>query len=540
MTETIFKLLGGIGLFLMGMVMLTDGLKAFAGDSLRRALLRFTGRPVKAFAAGVIVTLLVQSSTATTLAVIGFVSAGMLTFPQAVGLVMGASLGTTGTGWIVAVLGLKISIGYYALPLVGVGAFIRLLGGGRWKPLGTALAGFGLLFVGIETLQVAMSGLSDEFDLARVPSTGLLGHLLMMVIGIVLTVVMQSSSAAVATTLTALHTGSVSFEQATSLVIGAAIGTTLTGVLAAIGGSTPARRTAAAHVLFNLATGLLAIVLLPFFLWMINIAQGRGWIEPGAMSLAAFHSGFIALGVAVFLPFAHQFAALVERLLPDRGPAVTRHLDPSLLNIPAVALETSRRAMADTAAELFDALKSGLSPAEPRDETPEATRARLEEALEAVRHFLGRIPPVNEDATVAPLRIAQIHALEHLARLLPFLQPPDRVVRFLRHDRLAHGRRLASESLQAAAAGLRTGQNGWVAGVAATSRALSEWRRGERAQLMESAAAAQWDTRDAMEAADAMRWLDSIGYHVWRISNYLGGDAALEPPQRPGETHPTD
>jgi phosphate:Na+ symporter len=160
MTEAIFKLLGGIGLFLLGMVLLTDGLKAFAGEALRRALVRFTGTPLKAFGSGALVTAMVQSSSATTVTVIGFVSAGLLTFPQAVGVVMGASLGTTGTGWIVAVLGLKISLGFYALPLVGLGAFLKLLGRGRMKSLGLALAGFGVIFIGIETLQAGMQGFS--------------------------------------------------------------------------------------------------------------------------------------------------------------------------------------------------------------------------------------------------------------------------------------------------------------------------------------------------------------------------------------------
>ena len=122
-----FKLVGGIGLFLMGMVLLTDGLKAFAGDALRRWLIRFTGTPAKAFVSGALVTAMVQSSSVTTVTVIGFVSAGLLSFPQAVGVVFGASLGTTGTGWIVSVLGLKISVGFYALPLVGLGAFLKLL-----------------------------------------------------------------------------------------------------------------------------------------------------------------------------------------------------------------------------------------------------------------------------------------------------------------------------------------------------------------------------------------------------------------------------
>jgi phosphate:Na+ symporter len=140
MTVLVFKLLGGVGLFLMGMVLLADGIKSFAGDALRTALVRFTGRPFKAFTSGALITAIVQSSSATTVAVIGFVSAGLLTFPQAVGVVLGASLGTTSTGWIVSVLGLKVSIGFYALPLVGVGAFMKLLALGRWKSFGLALA----------------------------------------------------------------------------------------------------------------------------------------------------------------------------------------------------------------------------------------------------------------------------------------------------------------------------------------------------------------------------------------------------------------
>ncbi|MDL5056917.1 Na/Pi symporter [Geitlerinema calcuttense] len=152
----IFKLAGGIGIFLVGMLLLTDGLKAFAGDSLKKTLVRFTGAPWKAFMSGTIITALVQSSSATTVTVIGFVSAGLLTFPQALGVVFGASLGTTSTGWLVSALGLKVSIGYYVLPLIGVGALMRLLARGRWRVLGMALAGFGLIFVGIESLQAGM------------------------------------------------------------------------------------------------------------------------------------------------------------------------------------------------------------------------------------------------------------------------------------------------------------------------------------------------------------------------------------------------
>ena len=157
--EVAFRILGGLGLFLVGMSLLTDGLTHFAGDSLRRSLLRFTGSPFKAFASGALLTLVVQSSTATTVTLIGFVSAGLITFAQSLGVVMGASLGTTGTGWIVSTLGLKVQLGLYTLPLIGFGALLRLLAKGRWRHLGTALAGFGMLFVGIDTMQEGMRGM---------------------------------------------------------------------------------------------------------------------------------------------------------------------------------------------------------------------------------------------------------------------------------------------------------------------------------------------------------------------------------------------
>ena len=178
MTAMLFKLVGGIGLFMMGMTMLTDGIRGFSGEALRRTLVRFTGRPIKAFLTGALVTALVQSSSATIVMLIGFVSAGLLSFPQAVGVVIGASLGTTATGWIVSTVGLKISMGLYALPLVGGGAFLRYLSHGRVRSLGLALAGFGLIFLGIDTLQDGMSGLSKSISLAALPSHGLLSHML--------------------------------------------------------------------------------------------------------------------------------------------------------------------------------------------------------------------------------------------------------------------------------------------------------------------------------------------------------------------------
>ena len=285
MSEVIFPFIGGLGLFLVGMMLLSDGLVGFAGGALRRALVRFTGTPAKAFASGTLMTALVQSSTATTVTLIGFVSAGLITFAQAIGVVIGASLGNTATGWIVAGLGLKVNLGFYTLPLIGLGALLKLLTRGRGASLGLAMAGLGMLFLGLNTLQDGMRGLSDMFSLASLPSGGLWSHFLVMLIGLAMTAVLQSSTAAIATTLTALHTGAINFDQAAAVVVGASIGTTLTGALVTIGATVYAKRTALAHILFNLVAGVIAIVLLPVFLRVIDWLNDVAGMTPGAALL---------------------------------------------------------------------------------------------------------------------------------------------------------------------------------------------------------------------------------------------------------------
>ncbi len=529
----IFQLTGGIGLFLMGMVLLTDGVKSFAGDSLRRALTRFTGTPGKAFLSGALITTLVQSSSATTVTVIGFVSAGLLSFPQALGFVFGASLGTTATGWIIAGLGLKISVGFYALPLVGVGAFSRLLGKGRVRSLGTAVAGFGLIFIGIETLQIGMRAFSSVFDFASLPAGGTKAHLLAMLIGVLMTVIMQSSSAAVATTLTALHTGAVNFDQAASVVIGAAVGTTVTGVLAAIGSNVPARRTALAHVLFNLATGLIAVALLPGFLQFIALAQVHLGLDPGAMSLAAFHTIFIAVGVMIFLPLVGRFGRLIERALPDRGPTLTRHLDKTVLHAPSAALEASRRALAATSAETCRSLAASFGSLPPAG-SRRIPNTQLHEALHRIQEFLPQIPSLAADEPLSELRLRQMHAIDHLERLQSKLDFASGSARWSKAESLLPAIALLREILSLGEDCLRQEESSKRADelegqVRIKAAVLAEWRRLSRPLIMEQKAASGANPAAVLEELDNLRWIDGIGYHTWRLCHYLGAGAGEFP-----------
>lgn len=529
--DVVFRILGGLGLFLVGMSLLTDGLTHFAGDALRRSLLRFTGSPFKAFASGTLLTLIVQSSTATTVTLIGFVSAGLITFAQSLGVVMGASLGTTGTGWIVSTLGLKVQLGLYTLPMIGAGALIRLLTKGRWRHLGTALAGFGMLFVGIDTMQEGMRGLSDQFALTEFAATGWSARFLALGAGIVMTVIMQSSTAMVATTLTALDANTITFEIAAILVIGAAIGTTMTGVLAALGGSLYAKRTALAHVLFNLSSGIIAILLLPVLLFILRLAQTHLGLQAGGVSLAAFHTLFIAVGVIIFLPRAHWYAQQIERLLPERSDLPTRQLDPSQWQVPVLALASSHQALRATTTLLLQAMSTVY------DRTPgEAPLARqlspevlptASLALEHLQSYLSHIPFEEDDEDLAKHRLYQMHILDHLLRLHG---RAEQLSRFLSSEgtvELQAARQIFADMLSGLLPVLTSTSSLSdldVPGLGRQREEIAALRQQARHRVMQQPAAGQHDPGYVLQVLDSMLWLERTAHHVWRLCHYLQAD----------------
>ncbi len=334
-------LLGGLGVFLLGMAMMTDGLKLAAGPALQRILTHATRTRWHALGSGVMLTALVQSSTAVGVAAIGFVNAGLLTLAPAIWVVFGANVGTTMTSWIVALIGLKFKVEALALPLIGVGALLRLTGQNRRSgAIGTALAGFGLLFLGIGLLQQSFGGLSDRFALPQ--GDGVLVLLSQLGIGLMMTVVMQSSSAAMTITLTAAQSGLIDAQGAAAVVIGANIGSAVTTALAGIGATSNARRTALAHVVFNLVTGAVALMLLPWLVSLIVLARETLELPPDpATTLALFHTTFNLLGVMLMWPLAGRLTQwLLERFrLREEDEALPRFLDKTVLAVPALALD---------------------------------------------------------------------------------------------------------------------------------------------------------------------------------------------------------
>jgi phosphate:Na+ symporter len=518
-------ILGGIGLFLLGMILMTEGLKAAAGDALRRLLQRLTGGPLRAMVSGATMTMLVQSSSATTLATIGFVSAGLLTFPQAIGLIFGANLGTTSTGWIVSLLGLKLKMGAVALPLVGVGALARLLLRGRASALGLALAGFGLIFVGIDTLTDGMATLAGRIDPASLPGGTFLGRLLLVGVGAVMAVVMQSSSAAVATTLAALHTGAIGLPDAAALVIGQNVGTTVTAAIAQIGASVPARRTALAHILFNLLTGAVALAILPLFLRLVNLVSRELDITGDAATLAAFHTAFNLLGVLLLLPFTRPFARMITRWVPDRGPQLTRLLDPSVAAIAPVAVDTARRTAVEIAALVLDVVRAAVR-GRPRPDAADALAA-AEQAVEATRGFLHDVRTSPDAGADHARHLAVLHALDHLDRLTvaaaetrhaPAMALPGAGEWAGRVDALL-GDAIAWLADPEVPPPVRELEEG--------SLRLADFRRGHRRELLRRTAVGEATPTDADRELDAMRWLDRLAYHLWRAMHHLGSGSPV-------------
>lgn len=518
MLDVIFPFIGGVGLFLIGMMLLSKGLVAFAGQALRKALVRFTGTPLKAFASGAVMTAMMQSSTATTVTLIGFVSAGLISFSHAIGVVMGASLGNTAAGWLVSGVALKINLSFYTMPLIGLGALCKLLARGRIGDFGMAIAGFGILFLGLRTLQDAMGGLTAHFDLAILPVGGLGAHLIIMLIGLAMTALLQSSTAAIATTLTAVHAGAISLDQAGSVIVGAAIGTTITSALVSIGASTAAKRTALAHILFNLVVGLIAIILLPAYLFALMRIANYLEIQPGALSLAAFHTLFILIGSAVFLPFTERFAQLVERLLPEKANDLTPHLDNSLLGVPAIALETAQRTIEELAQDIF-IIHRQIVQNEGRVNIMQI-KAQLQ-ALESVFDFVTRTQIESDDNVLNQQKVAQLHAIDHLIRLAArqhyFIDENHQINQRAFTDGIEH----CVEQIRLIQSGLEHGTPvEWVKKLKVEAKALKDLSAETRSILLQQPSHTS-SNRDILLETDNYRWLERNAHHIWRIGYYL-------------------
>ncbi|GJM05472.1 MAG: hypothetical protein DHS20C09_14630 [marine bacterium B5-7] len=349
--EYINILLGGIGLFLVGMWLMTDGLKLAAGDALISILHNWTKTPGRGLITGFSITALVQSSSAITVATIGFANAGLINLQQAVWVIFGSNVGTTMTGWIVALIGFKINLEAYALPLIGIGMIVRMTGGkGRRTAIGQAILGFGLFFLGISVLKDGFMGLGEIVQLPSVIDGGFRVVLIYLLLGLVLTTLMQSSSAAIVVILSAAQGGLVPLAAAAATVIGANLGTTSTALISVWGATPTAKRVAASHILFNVITASMALLIMSPMLWIVDWTQSFFNMTPSvATTLALFHTVFNLLGVIVMLPLAKRLIDLLQVRFVSKVEleGKPKYLDKNILMIPAVATDALFKELID-------------------------------------------------------------------------------------------------------------------------------------------------------------------------------------------------
>ena len=408
------NLIGGLGLFRLGMTMMTDGLKLAAGPALARILAGATRTRWHALGSGMLVTAIVQSSGAVTVAAIGFVNAGLLALGPALWVLFGANVGTTMTGWIIALVGLKFKIESLALPLIGVGVGLRLTGEGKRRgAMGTTLAGFGLLFLVIGMLQASFTGLAGQVTLPQ--GEGPLAVLAQVAIGAAMTVLMQSSGASMAIALTAAQGGLLTAQGAAAVVIGANVGTTFTALLAAIGATPNARRAAAAHVAFNLITGTVALALLPWLIGALGSASELlGLAQDPAAKLALFHSIFNILGVLLMWPLASPLTRWLQRRFKQRENDETQvqHLDDNVLPVPALAVEALVREVARVGHIAIRMTRAALSGASQADVTRDlAIVTQLDAAIASFVERMNRaaMPQHASERLAQVLRVLRYH-----------------------------------------------------------------------------------------------------------------------------------
>ena len=500
---------------------MTDGLRALAGSAIRAALMRFTRSPLSGAVTGAVSTAILQSSSATTVAAVGFVGAGLITFSASLGIIFGANIGTTITGWLVALLGFKLNLGTVILPVILVGTILRLFGNGRAANIGYALAGFGLIFVGISLMQQGMSGLTDIITPEALPADTLIGRLQLVALGILFTMITQSSSAGVAATLTALFAGAITFEQAAALVIGMDVGTTVTAVMASIGGSVAARRTGLSHVIFNLFTACGALILItPYtLLWE--------YLSPGALSsnaeiaLVAFHTSYNTLGVMVILPFTGRFAHLIEKLVPAKKPSYTGSLGEGLLEQPALALTAVQASIHDELLALLRHVNAMLGDSLMGRR---ADLAELQAALDETYAYVDRIHLHETQGAEWERMLGIVHTLDHMQRLHERCEEEeDRAITARGSAELSDYGRTMVKTINGIFNDIET-QSWTEAAERADKTAVYIHDQVEplRQSILAKIASHEIDVPQGTGRLEAIRWLKRVSKHVARVMQHYG------------------
>lgn len=423
----IFNFVGALGLLLFGMDMLSAGIQKGAGNSLQRLLGMISGNRFTAVLTGMLVTAIIQSSGATTVMVVSFVNAEIITLIQAIGIIFGANIGTTVTAWIVSLFGFKFSISSVAIPLFGIGFAMRFFKKCKIHNYAEIFMGFGMLFWGLDLLKGALLlDPSSMTFLQKFSSLGMGGILICVLIGAILTALIHSSSAitAIVITLATLNADSFPWEIAAALVLGSNIGSTIDAVLSSLNANINAKRTAVVHVGFNVLGTILALILFKPFLSLVDLIVPRLPKDNMATHIAMLHTIFNVCATLIFLPFVNQIAALVTRFVKEskvqnddhyRLPAITPLMHASV-DLYTIQIEREIGRMAGRVMTMLDEVTSCLSnhnkkSVEEIEESVSKQENYIDEMNEAITSFLvkcTRMSSANHDNRVQLTKMMQI------------------------------------------------------------------------------------------------------------------------------------
>ncbi|MDB9954138.1 Na/Pi symporter [Flavobacteriaceae bacterium] len=336
-------ILAGVSILLFGMIMLEEGFKVFTKGPLQNILKGVTDKLYKSLTAGAFVTALIQSSSLVSVITISFISAGLISLSGGLGLIFGANIGTTATAWLVAGFGLKIKISALAMPVLIFGLIFSFQKKKSLKGIGNVLAGLGFFFLGIHYMKEGFDVFKDFIDLTQFAVTGFLGALLYTGLGILITTILQSSSATLALILTALAAQQIEYENALALAIGANVGTTITAILGSLGSNIAGKRLAGGHLVFNVVTGFVALVLIFPLARLVNVIADLVNIAPTdyTLKLAIFHTIFNVMGVLIMIPFISKLEKLLIRVFKEKinkDIDEPKYLNKAVLEFPSSAV----------------------------------------------------------------------------------------------------------------------------------------------------------------------------------------------------------
>ncbi len=359
------EIAAGVAIFLFGMLFLEEGFRAFTGGILERLLKNSTDKLWKSLSFGIVTTTIMQSSSLVSVITISFISAGLITLVAGIGIIFGANIGTTTGAWLIAGFGLKVKISAYAMPMLVFGIVLAFQRSKYLKGIGSILAGLGFLFLGIHHMKEGFEAFRDSFDLAAYAIPGYAGLFLFAGIGTLATVVMQSSHATLVLILTALAANQITYENGLALAIGANVGTTITAIIGSLSANVEGKRLAGAHLIFNVVTGVIAIVFISQFVTAVDYFSERAGIanDDYTLKLAVFHTLFNLVGVLVMVPLINTMANFLSRIFaaPADDIIEPRYLNDAAIEFPDTVLESVRKETLHLFDTAFEVMAHGMN-----------------------------------------------------------------------------------------------------------------------------------------------------------------------------------